>query len=77
MFFGLIVLLIVGCALVKGGIDTMRSRRTFWFAPNVYGFKNRKEQKSPQFLASILGISSLIFGLFLIFLGVKGVIANF
>ena len=76
MFF-FIILLIVGCTLVKGGIDTMRSRRTFWFAPNVSGFKDRKGQKSSQFLASILGLTSLIFGIFLIFLGIKGVITNF
>ena len=72
MFFWF--LLIAGFLLLKGGHETIKYHRTFWYAPNIFGFKDRDKRKSSKFLSYILGACSVIVGLLFILLAVKGII---
>jgi hypothetical protein len=57
---------IVGVYGVYRGIRAIKTQNIYWAAPTISGFKNRKNEKSPLWVATLTGISTILFGVFFI-----------
>jgi len=56
------LLVIIGSVCIKEGYTTIKTQRTFWYAPNISGFKGRKNRTSSKGYAWILGLGSIGIG---------------
>lgn len=61
-FYGLF-LIVSGIICIKHGITTIKTQRTFWYAPNFSGFKDRNDRKSSKPFSFFLGGNSILFGI--------------
>lgn len=65
-----IILLCISVVTLFIGYQSLRYKRTYWFAPTISGFKNRKK-KDNSCLALLTGIMMIFLGLFVLFIFVK------
>jgi hypothetical protein len=62
-----LALLILSIYSIYRGIRSIRTRNLYWAGPTISGFKKRKEEKSPPWVAVLTGLSTITFGLFLLY----------
>lgn len=68
----LLILPVLSCYLFFIAWQSLKHRRTYWFAPTFSGFRKRKKDISPKGLSYFVGITSFMLGLWLLFLFIAG-----
>ena len=63
-------LFIFGIYAIYRGIRAIITRNLYWTAPTISGFKNRKQETEPLWVAMLTGISTMIFGIFIIYVSI-------
>ena len=56
-----IILILLSAIVLFVGYQALRHKRTYWFAPTIVGFKDRKKEDSKS--------TSILVGVLMIFLG--------
>lgn len=60
-----------------GAYEAIKYQRTYWFAPNISGYKRRKVEKTSKGFSYFAGISAIIFGALFLLLGIKIIIISY
>lgn len=63
-----VILFFAGLCNIYWGIRSIKTRNLYWAAPTISGFKNRKKEKDPLWVAILTGTSGILLGIFLIFI---------
>ncbi|OQY07198.1 MAG: hypothetical protein B6I22_03355 [Desulfobacteraceae bacterium 4572_123] len=70
---GILILFCISMFILFIAYQILKYRRTFWFAPTIIGFKNRKKM-STKLTAQLIGIPALVFGSLIFILALKSLI---
>ncbi len=73
---GAIILFCLSAAAFFVGYQSIRYKRTFWFAPTITGF-NKRKKKENMFISLLIGITITLLGIFFLFLSVKSILHYF
>jgi hypothetical protein len=72
--FSLLILFVLSIFVFFISYQALKYGRTYWMAPTLSGFKKRKMNIDSKSRSYFVGITSLIFGIFLFLLFLKGLL---
>lgn len=70
------LLFFFGIYAIYRGFRAIKTKNLYWVAPTITGFKDRKKERSSLGIAILTGISTTLFGVFIIYISIMIFIHN-